>query len=206
MRRPAKKWGDAESAIVRLHYPIGGAVACIPLLPEYDRHQIRSIARSLGLSAPRFATERERFESKFIVTPSCWEWTGGLDDDGYGNFSVNRRPYRAHRYSYELYVGAIPDDLLVCHRCDNRRCVNPDHLWPGTNVENTRDRDLKGRAARNNGELCGRAKLTEANVLEIRADERSNSHIAAAFNVNTNTIRRIKRGEIWAHLLNSEAA
>lgn len=90
---------------------------------------------------------RERFEAKFYVTPGCWIWTKGRYHDGYGQFAVSahERSVRAHRVSYELYVGPIPEDLHVLHRCDVRACVNPEHLFLGTRVDNMQDMIQKGR-------------------------------------------------------------
>lgn len=95
---------------------------------------------------PRLPDERNqaRFWKKVEKLDSgCWEWTGLKDKDGYGKWSQGR----AHRVSYELHNGLIKSDIHVCHTCDNPSCVNPEHLWVGTNRENTKDRNAKHRQA-----------------------------------------------------------
>lgn len=93
-------------------------------------------------------SEEERFWSFVEKTETCWLWSGYVTKDGYGHFSIDGKPIRAHRYSFELCNGPIPDGIFVCHDCpdeDNRRCVNPDHLWLGDNSDNQSDRWAKSR-------------------------------------------------------------
>lgn len=92
----------------------------------------------------------------------CWIWTGGHDKDRYGKFHLSKDGkdihIRAHKYSWQLYTGRpVPPGILVCHTCDTPWCVNPDHLFLGTNNDNTQDKVMKGRQAR--GETNGSAKL-----------------------------------------------
>lgn len=94
-------------------------------------------------------TLRERFEENFVADAEsgCWLWTANRQKNGYGLFSMNGTPRGAHRIAYELYVGPIPDGLYVCHACDVKRCVRPDHLWLGTQADNLADMVRKGRSA-----------------------------------------------------------
>lgn len=93
----------------------------------------------------------ERFEIKYKkVESGCWEWQGAIRNKklGYGAFTLNGKPVDAHRASYMIYKGDIPDGTLVCHTCDNRKCVNPDHLFLGSYYDNALDALQKGRRVR----------------------------------------------------------
>lgn len=89
----------------------------------------------------------ERFRNKFIINKEthCWEWTGGISSGGYGTFTLKNKIHTASRYSYELYIGEINDELLVCHTCDNRKCVSPFHFFLSTYLDNLIDAQNKGR-------------------------------------------------------------
>ena len=100
------------------------------------------------LAARRALKSRVKYKESFYIineTTSCWEWIGCKWKSGYGYLRINRKHISAHRYMYELYKGAIPDGYCVCHSCDNPSCVNPEHLWLGTQGDNMRDAYQKGR-------------------------------------------------------------
>lgn len=105
--------------------------------------------------------------------------------------------------SFVAFVGDIPSGLFVCHRCDVRGCVNPDHLFVGTAADNSRDRNAKGRAARKIGALNGRAVLTEEQVIEIRRRSRAGhryADMAKDYGVNAEAVSFAARGVTWAHV------
>lgn len=144
--------------------------------------------------------DKARFEKKFRVTPGCWVWTSYRDKDGYGGFSIEHVTFRAHRVAYMMYVGEIDDGMLICHKCDNPSCVNPDHLYQGTQQKNMRDMRSKNRGAINNGVLCGGSKLSESQVLEIRSLKQSQSAIARKYGVAQSTISLIVNRKTWTHI------
>ena len=144
----------------------------------------------------------ERFNDFVIPEPNsgCWIWLGHLSTSGYARFSVNRKLVQANRYSWELHRGIIPEGLYACHTCDNRACVNPEHLFLGTQAENLKDMVRKGRDNPRRGEQHAKAFLTDADVLSIRADQRPLDLIAQNYGVDKSYIWKIKKGWHWAHL------
>ena len=148
-------------------------------------------------------TVKERFEEKFIKSDGCWEWEACIGVGGYGMFAVARTNQQAHRVAYRLYVGEIPDGLCVCHKCDNRKCVNPDHLFLGTQADNMRDRNSKGRQFDNSGEKNGRSKLSDAQAIEIisrcRAGE-TQGRLAKEFGVTPPAISYVVCHSTWSKL------
>jgi hypothetical protein len=150
-----------------------------------------------------YLSPQQRLDKHSVPIPECgcFVWTGTLSKRGYGKIDVNGISYRAHRLAYELAYGPIPDGMVICHRCDNRACVNPAHLFLGTHADNIADRDKKGRNRQLFGAEQGHAKLTDADVLNIRADQRTHVEIAKDYGVTWRNIGRIKRGETWKHLL-----
>src|SRR6266446_2444270 len=118
----------------------------------------------------------------------CWVWSRRGDGNGYGRLTYNRKVYKAHVVSVMLKGIVIPRGMIVCHRCDNRACVRPPHLFIGTQADNTRDMFLKNRDNILRGEKSGRAKLTDDEVLEIgtiyATGKYTQSEIAAMFGVS----------------------
>lgn len=136
----------------------------------------------------------------------CWNWTGSTKSNGYGHLlpDSGRKKVATHRLSWEMHNGPIPEGLFVCHRCDNRACVNPAHLFLGTSQDNVTDMYQKGRNSRANrvsGERCHLSKLTADQVLEIRASGDRLRDIACRYGVHTNSIRAIKSRRVWKHVM-----
>lgn len=147
-------------------------------------------------------TEVERFWAKTQLSESgCIEWTACLNGRGYGQFrpSKQRKNITAHRYSWILANGPIPEGLCVCHTCDNRICVNPEHLFLGTPAENSADMVEKGRGrgAKRSGTLNPRCKLTEIQVEAVRKSSASLRSIAQTFGISKSQVHRIRNGESW---------
>jgi hypothetical protein len=140
----------------------------------------------------------DRFMSKVEVNEAsgCWEWTAGKFEKGYGQFKVNKKPTKAHRVSYEMFIGTIGKGLCVCHRCDNPGCVNPYHLFKGTHKQNSEDMVKKGRSY---------SKLEEKTVLFIRKflkrkGRGRGAFLARWFGVDTTTISKVKHYKQWRHV------
>lgn len=135
----------------------------------------------------------------------CWEWTGSISHLGYGviyngKYSSN---LIASRVSWQINFGD-PGELCVCHKCDNRKCVRPDHLFLGTISDNNKDRSAKGRNPNQNGSRNAMAILTETDVLAIRQRHATckvtHKVLAAEFEVSPKTVGQIIRRERWKHI------
>lgn len=166
-----------------------------------------------------------RFWPHVQKSDTCWEWTAGRNEHGYGRLYYKGKMTLAHRVSWELHNGSVPDGKFVLHHCDNPPCVNPAHLWIGDHTDNARDMAAKGRQVfqqhperaprgernRNHthpetirhGEVHPRAKLTNQDVLAIRSlrqTGRAMNSLAIEYGVTEATIKRIVYRKGWKHI------
>lgn len=135
------------------------------------------------------------------VTTGCWQWMAkSQNKDGYGQFTVNKKLYLAHRFSYLIHYGDIPQDLCVCHWCDNKKCVNPQHLYLGTHQENVTHAVKNGLSAR--GIRNGKAKLNEAKVTRLKskfARGWSIGKLSRFYGLDWNSVQDILTGKNWKY-------
>jgi len=144
----------------------------------------------------------ELFRSRIAIDPisGCWIWQRCRGRDGYGTIKFAKKMCRAHRLSWQHHYGPIPKNKFVLHTCDNPPCINPSHLFLGTNMDNARDKIVKGRGADLKGEMNGFAKLTATDVLAIRRDMRLQREIAADYGIGQPNVSGIKNRKSWAHV------
>ena len=149
----------------------------------------------------------KRFWDKVeILGPDeCWEWIASCNDDGYGQFCINGVVGRAHRFSYELHKGPIPEGMLILHSCHNPPCVNPYHLRLGTVQDNMDDKVNAGRQYKPShvGNLNPTANLTENNVIRIRellTTDLRQWQIAEMFRISREAVSNINTGRTWSHV------
>ena len=154
-------------------------------------------------------TERERFMHRVEFEPNtgCWLWSGAPGAGGYGVTNFDGRVQKAHRVSFALTHGYMPPRRMkVCHRCDVPACVNPDHLWLGTQRENIADMDAKGRrrVRPSKGSHNGMARLNEDIVTEIRdvlsLKRWSQAAVARSYGISPMTVSRIANRQLWRHI------
>jgi DNA-binding CsgD family transcriptional regulator len=142
-----------------------------------------------------------RFWPKVRKGDGCWIWLGA-NNGKYGHILTYKVMEYSHRVSWEIHYGPIQAGMNVLHRCDNPLCVRPDHLFLGTQSDNIKDCVAKGRFAhaRARGERHAHAKLTESDVLAIRADSRLQKDIARQHGITQAVVSKIKRRRLWGHL------
>lgn len=145
-------------------------------------------------------TERriENFWAKVDKSGECWNWTA-FKSKGYGYIMCGwKNPVRAHRFSWVLHNGDIPDGMFVCHRCDNPSCVRPDHLFLGTPADNVIDMVMKGRNVACPGPKNGAVKLTPEQVRAIYLDPRTNKEIGISYGIASSLASYIRQRRLWS--------
>lgn len=169
-----------------------------------------SMAKPLDDQLRRYQTRI--LASVEVDANGCWIWQKKRSRNGYGDFAFGGgKNGRAHRVSYAAFVGPIPNGMDVCHKCDVRPCVNPNHLFVGTRSQNILDAVRKGRICRDRrvrGEQHHASKLTASAVRDIRerlANGEAKASIARSYSVSDRTILLISRNEIWAHVKDETA-
>jgi len=150
--------------------------------------------------------EIARFKSKFIEgsNDECWVWTGAKFQNGYGMFFMrrgNRKTFMPHRVSWSMHNNQeIPEKSMICHKCDNRLCVNPNHLYLGDGYTNNRDTIDRNRGNRKIGSNCSWSKLNEDDVMAILRSKEKQVLLAKQYGVDQSLICQIKSGKRWSHL------
>lgn len=143
---------------------------------------------------------KKRFFKFVKKTKQCWLWTGACSC-GYGAFRFNGKNIKAHRFSWFIHNGMIPNAICVLHKCDVRSCVNPKHLFLGTYKDNTNDMVKKGRDRKALGSKNGKSKLTEMDIKRIRNDTRSRKEIAAQYSIALTYVSKIRKDKkLWRHI------
>jgi hypothetical protein len=149
-------------------------------------------------------TPEQRFEAKVDRSGDCHLWIGSKNSDGYGNFYLDDKLEKAHRYAYRLANGDFDESLFVCHACDNPSCVNPDHLFLGDQTRNMQDMISKGRQNSTAGSKNGRAKLDEDDVRQVRkihkSGKMSTRELAHEFGMGQTAIAEIVANKTWRHV------
>lgn len=179
-------YGDVGDSVVR--HTCGNSL-CVNIDHLYG------VITGLKKSLP----EKLAFLSTHDETSGCTLWTGSVWG-GYGVFKHKGASLKAHRVAYELAHGELPAGMVVCHRCDQPLCINPDHLFIGTQKENIQDMVHKGRGPNRHGARNGRAVLTEDDVRYIRQSTETQASMAVRFGVTQAVISKAKLGQTWSSI------
>ena len=150
------------------------------------------------LAASRRKPIEDAFWERVVKGPGCWDWSGLFGADGYPLLSWNAKNWRANRLSIQFSGRQLKDGELACHTCDNPRCVNPDHLFVGTPMDNMTDARRKGRMPV--GEKTGAAKLRDADALAIKTSRENKDILAARYGITRASVQNIISGRTWRHL------
>lgn len=209
---------ELDEAETRVVSDEATAIRASPLLDVDDEDRVSPffrpfsahfLARSTIVYNVRMKTAIERFYKIVKKTSTCWLWIGWRNTNkstgiSYGMFRFDGKPRTAHRVSWRIHKGDIPNGMCVLHTCDNGICVNPEHLYLGTYLDNNRDREKRGRGKHPRGEGHVLSKLNSKNVLSIRRSYSSGNtsqHILAKkFKVSRSLIQQIVTGKCWIHV------
>ena len=154
------------------------------------------------MASKKFTSLEHRILDNIEILPwtGCWIWMKGSDSRGYGHISVDGKTLKSHRVSWEVKHGNIQSGLVVCHKCDITSCVNPDHLFLGTQKDNMGDASKKGRMFKAKGELNPIAKLNSSDVIFIRKSNLFIAKLAKMFGVSQGLISRVRNNGCWTHI------
>lgn len=171
------------------------------IIPKQCAHCGNKFNATCGIA--KFCSDLCHFGHSVQKADGCWQWLGSKDKDGYGTIKLRgRRVRKAHRLSYELHKGEIPEGMQVCHSCDNPECANPSHLFIGTTQDNKNDSIAKGRHIKGT-DLYWKVKLSEADVVAIRRAQGSgvtSYQLAEKYGVNAVSIQYIWKRRTWKHI------
>lgn len=141
----------------------------------------------------------QKFEQ--VTETGCWIWTGKLHKEGYGVVcDESNKPMLAHRASWMLFRSDIPDGMIVCHKCDTPSCINPSHLFLGTDADNNKDMMSKKRNAQPKGSRTANSKINESIAIEIFNARGTLKEIASKYGLFFSTVHKIKSKESWKHI------
>lgn len=172
-----------------------------------EANHVKCCSEKCGHASRKTKSVEQRFWKYVNKTEECWLWTGSIRSTGYGQLMTNNKNGKrtmstASRISWELHFGEIPENLNVLHKCDNRKCVNPSHLFLGTNADNMIDKINKGRQLR--GSQFSFAKLNEKDIVKIREDHNlgiyTQSELCKIYNMSATSISKIIRRKSWKHI------
>lgn len=199
-----RKWSKDEEGFIRKNAGMGAAWVSVRLGRSVQSVSTRAsiLGVNMGLRAKPndVFTDPDAFRRRTHLDGGCWLWSGAKSSTGYGEIVRKAKRYRAHRVSWRLHHGEIPDGLLVCHKCDRPLCVNPDHLFLGTHRDNMIDKARKGRGNFPEGSRHYKASVTEGDARAIKKMSSSGvpmREIAKRFGTTENVVSLIHRGKTW---------
>lgn len=204
---PVIRTGIASKGTFLHSYPRRITLELAGISVPYKSQVVITCANRLCLNPLHLAHGDEaRFWNKVqklsAANGSCWVWTGDQDKDMYGRFKIAGKTVRAHRYSYELYIGhSVSESVLLCHTCDHPWCVNPQHLFPGSHADNHTDKTQKERQAK--GETIASSKLTDDEVRlmrELKLAGETTIQLSQKFSVGKTTVLEVVSGKRWKHV------